>query len=61
MRLTGRLAGSIGAYGYLVDSVLAFPRYEALCAEFTAAGFRAVRYQLYSGGIACAYRARTDQ
>ncbi len=47
--------------GYLVDSVLAFPRYEALCAEFTATGFRAVRYQLYSGGIACAYRARTDQ
>ena len=61
VRLTGRLAGSIGAYGYLVDSVLAFPRYEALCAEFTATGFRAVRYQLYSGGIACAYRARTDQ
>ena len=55
MRLVGRLVGSGDAYGYLVDSVLAFPRYEALCAEFEAAGFSAVRYKPYSGGIACAY------
>ena len=57
VRLTGRLVGRIGAYGYLVDSVLAFPRYEALCAELTAAGFSDVSYQPYTGGIACAYWA----
>ena len=57
MRLVGRLVGSGDAYGYLVDSVLAFPRYEALCAEFAAAGFTAPRYTPYSGGIACAYFA----
>ena len=57
MRLVGRLVGSGDAYGYLVDSVLAFPRYEALCAEFSAAGFTAPRYTPYSGGIACAYFA----
>ena len=57
MRLVGRLVGSGDAYGYLVDSVLAFPRYEALCAEFVAAGFTAVSYNLYSGGIAVGYFA----
>ena len=57
MRLVGRLVGSGGAYGYLVDSVLAFPRYEALCEEFRAAGFSAVRFQPYTGGVACAYTA----
>ena len=55
--LIGRLVGSADAYGYLVDSVLAFPRYEALCAEFVAAGFTAVSYKLYSGGIAVGYFA----
>ncbi|MCR5710389.1 MAG: bifunctional demethylmenaquinone methyltransferase/2-methoxy-6-polyprenyl-1,4-benzoquinol methylase UbiE [Bacteroidales bacterium] len=58
MRLMGRAVGSPGAYGYLVDSVLAFPRYEALCAEFTAAGFTETEYESYSGGIACAYRGK---
>ena len=57
MRLAGKAVGSGAAYGYLVDSVLAFPRYEALCAEFTAAGFTSARYITYSGGIACAYFA----
>ena len=57
MRLVGRLVGSGSAYGYLVDSVLAFPRYEALCNEFTAAGFSSVHYHLYSGGNAVAYFA----
>jgi len=55
--LVGRLVGSGAAYGYLVDSVLAFPRYEALCDEFRAAGFSAVRFQPYTGGVACAYTA----
>ncbi len=57
MRLADKAVGSGAAYGYLVDSVLAFPRYEALCAEFTAAGFTSARYITYSGGIACAYFA----
>ena len=55
--LIGRLVGSADAYRYLVDSVLAFPRYEALCAEFRAAGFTDVRYKTYTGGIACGYFA----
>ena len=57
MRLAGRLAGSSSAYGYLVDSVLAFPRYEALCREFETAGFRSVHYTPYTGGVACTYHA----
>lgn len=57
MRMVGRAVGSGGAYGYLVDSVLSFPRYEALCAEFTAAGFTAACHTAFSGGIACAYWA----
>lgn len=56
-RLAGRLIGRPGAYGYFVDSVLTFPRYEALCAELTAAGFPNVRCQPYTGGVACAYWA----
>ena len=58
MRLMGRLVGSGEAYGYLVDSVLVFPRYEALCEEFTAAGFTRATYNAYSGGIAVAYFAQ---
>ena len=57
MRLAGRLVGSGEAYGYLVDSVLAFPRYEALTAEFSAAGFTKTSYHSYSGGIAVGYFA----
>lgn len=57
MRLVGRLVGSGEAYGYLVDSVLAFPRYEALTDEFTAAGFTKTSYHSYSGGIAVGYFA----
>ena len=53
--LVGRLVGSADAYGYLVDSVLAFPRYEALCDEFRRAGFLFPRYKPYTGGIACGY------
>jgi demethylmenaquinone methyltransferase/2-methoxy-6-polyprenyl-1,4-benzoquinol methylase len=58
MRWVGRLVGSAEAYGYLVDSVLAFPRYEALCTEFTAAGFTDASYQSYTGGIAVGYFAK---
>ena len=58
--LVGRLVGSGDAYGYLVDSVLAFPRYEALCREFETAGFRGVRYRPLTGGIAVMYLATGD-
>ena len=57
MRLIGRIVGSADAYGYLVDSVLSFPRYEALCKEFESSGFRDASCTAYSGGIACAYEA----
>lgn len=57
LRLVGRLVGSGAAYGYLVDSVLAFPRYEALTAELEAAGFPKTSYEPYSGGIAVGYFA----
>ena len=57
MRLVGKLVGSGEAYGYLVDSVLAFPRYEALCKEIEAAGFARIHYELYTGGIAVGYTA----
>ncbi len=53
--LVGRLVGSADAYGYLVDSVLAFPRYEALCDEFRRAGFLFPRYKPFTGGIAVGY------
>jgi len=57
MWLMGRLIGRASAYGYLVDSVRAFPRYEALTDEFLAAGFKQATYQSYSGGIAVGYFA----
>ena len=56
MRVAGRIVGSAGAYGYLVDSVMDFPRYEALCAEFSAAGFKHLGCTSLSGGIACIYQ-----
>ena len=57
MRLAGRIIGQADAYGYLVDSVLSFPRYEALSREFEGAGFRHIHYTPYSGGIAVGYFA----
>lgn len=56
-RLIGHLVGSAGAYGYFVDSVLSFPRYESFCDEFTAAGFHAPAYKPYTSGIAVGYTA----
>lgn len=55
--LAGRLVGSGEAYGYLVDSVLAFPRYEDICGEFEDAGFTGTGFKSYSGGIAVHYFA----
>jgi demethylmenaquinone methyltransferase/2-methoxy-6-polyprenyl-1,4-benzoquinol methylase len=39
------------AYSYLPESVLAFPEPSALAARLTRAGFRAVGYELLTGGI----------
>ena len=57
MYLMGRIIGRRDAYGYFVDSVLAFPCFDALSAEITAAGFSAVRYIPYTGAISVAYFA----
>ena len=57
MRLMGKAVGSPDAYNYLVDSVLAFPCYESLTAEFLAAGFTQANYKTYSAGIAVGYFA----
>ena len=57
MRLMGKAVGSPDAYNYLVDSVLAFPRYESITAEFLAAGFTQANYKTYSAGIAVGYFA----
>lgn len=46
------------AYKYLVDSVMAFPRYDALKAEIADAGFADVHYRRLTLGIACLYMAR---
>lgn len=46
------------AYKYLVESVIAFPKYDALSGELTDAGFDDVRYRRFTFGIACLYMAR---
>lgn len=46
------------AYKYLVESVIAFPKYDALSRELTDAGFDDVRYRRFTFGIACLYMAR---
>lgn len=45
------------AYKYLVDSVIAFPKYDALKEEIADAGFADVRYRRLTFGIACLYTA----
>lgn len=46
------------AYKYLVESVIAFPKYDALNKELTDAGFGDVHYRRFTFGIACLYMAR---
>lgn len=46
------------AYKYLVDSVIAFPKYDTLKEEIAGAGFADVHYQRLTFGIACLYMAR---
>jgi len=51
-RLGGWVSGVDGAYGYLPESVEAFPDQEALAEKMRAGGFRNVRYVNYTGGVA---------
>lgn len=56
--LLGKLVSKHGtAYRYLPESVLAFPEPEALAARMEAAGFSAVRWETYTGGIVAAHVA----
>ena len=52
------LSADCEAYGYLPDSVLAFPQREGFVARMTAAGFEAGRFESLSGGVLALYRAR---
>lgn len=46
------------AYGYLPESVLAFPQREGFVAHLTAAGFEDGRFESLSAGVLALYRAR---
>jgi demethylmenaquinone methyltransferase/2-methoxy-6-polyprenyl-1,4-benzoquinol methylase len=48
----GALSGSRDAYTYLPESVRKFPSAEELAEGMRRAGFREVRYERFSGGIA---------
>jgi demethylmenaquinone methyltransferase/2-methoxy-6-polyprenyl-1,4-benzoquinol methylase len=55
-RVGGLVSGDGSAYAYLPASVARFPTPEALGALMGDAGFRDIRWQLLSGGIACLHR-----
>ena len=48
----GALSGSRNAYRYLPESVRKFPRAAELAEDMRRAGFRDVRYEYFTGGIA---------
>ena len=54
-RIGGAVSGSMGAYSYLPASVKVFPDQRRLAAMMEGAGFSAVRYRNFSGGIAAAH------
>jgi demethylmenaquinone methyltransferase/2-methoxy-6-polyprenyl-1,4-benzoquinol methylase len=54
----GWISGRRDAYQYLPDSVERFPRPAALAERMEGAGFRDVRWDLLSGGIAALHVAR---
>jgi demethylmenaquinone methyltransferase/2-methoxy-6-polyprenyl-1,4-benzoquinol methylase len=51
-KIGGALSGSPDAYAYLPESVKKFPGVEELAARMSAAGFREVRFQRLTFGIA---------
>ena len=51
-QLGGMLAGDKGSYQYLVESIRRFPRQQAFADMVSAAGFKRVGWEDYTGGIA---------
>ena len=51
--LVGRAISRDGAYGYLAESIRAFPTAEELAEEMRAAGFSRVWYKKLTSGIVC--------
>ena len=51
-RIGGAVSGSRGAYEYLPDSVSKFPDQKNLAAIMNSVGFRSVRFENLTGGIA---------
>ena len=49
--LGGMISGDASAYGYLPNSVSAFPSPEALQSQFERAGFDRVHFERWTGGI----------
>ncbi|MCQ8183899.1 class I SAM-dependent methyltransferase [Parvularcula maris] len=56
-RLGEAVAGDRESYQYLVDSIRRFPGPEALAREIEEAGFRRVRFERFTGGIAVLHMA----
>lgn len=57
-RLGGAISGSPSAYSYLPSSVAEFPQPEELAALISRAGFRDVRYELWTIGSVALHTAR---
>jgi len=57
-RLGGAISGSASAYSYLPSSVADFPQPEELAALISRAGFRDVRYELWTIGSVALHTAR---
>ena len=55
--LIGKLVGQGDAYGYLADSIRAWPDQEELSALIYRAGWRQVAYRNLTGGIVALHRA----
>lgn len=53
----GMISGNRGAYRYLYESVMQFPRYEEFCKELTDAGYKNVSYESLMCGVALLYKA----
>ena len=59
-RLGGWISGSASAYSYLPSSVSKFPSPERLQTQFENAGFTAVEFDRWTGGIVTLHTGRKD-
>jgi len=57
-RLGGAISGNAAAYSYLPSSVARFPRPEELAATMSAAGFKDIRFELWTVGSVALHTAR---